>query len=244
MTQGQYIKSRIVYRLFRKRWDLSSLPLTFRWCNTAGSLLLTARNDDPGSLGGVRPGEAGSFCHTLETWWDIVDHDTALETMTELLYRGMRGRLDLKMEELWQERQKNGGGLPSHMDRLAAFWQAHGDKTFLGWDLCRACFVTTWCHVCGYLTLEEMMEICVTAAQMLQEAFSSWDEAMESYLAGLFLWSEPETPEERRSFLLRVYIYRILRWRRGPYRTVPFRASLSKTITDEERAKMHISTGA
>ncbi len=59
----------------------------------------------------------------------------------------------------------------TRFDIMYEAWEKKGDKAVLGWDLCRAAYVTTWCYVCGYLSLGEMLSIGVKAGTKLQQEF-------------------------------------------------------------------------
>lgn len=235
--------------LDRKDWRDSPLPDTLRWFNTAGALLVGANHMDPKYLGGVQPEETARVCQKLEQWWEITDHDSALETMSELLSNGMRASLNRHMElfSIYRQQLISKGAVdqaaikkrPSNNDRLLPRWLEQQEKTFLGWDLCRAICITNWCYACGYLNFSEMMEISVTAGQMLQQEFSDWDEVMASYLTGLFAWMDPSTKEDWCSFKLRRHLYKILRSSKGPFASIPFHTTLSKTLTEAEEAALH-----
>lgn len=100
----------------------------------------------------------------------------------------------------------------------------------------RAVIITSRCHICGYLSFEEMMEISVTAGKMLQNKFSGYDEVMESYMCGHFYRVNPHSYEEKRDYKLRRHIYRTLKGRKGPFASFDSLTSLS----DKEKEKLNI----
>ncbi len=209
-----------------------------------GALLIGANHMDPGFLGGMQPEESQRVRQKLDEWWEIVDHDSALETMRDLLESGMRKKLNRTMElfsvyraqgmekGMFDEKaiKKN----PSNNDKLLPRWKQYGDKTFLGWDLCRAICTSMWCYGCGYLSFEEMMELAIPAGQLLQKEFSSWDDVMESYLTGLFIWMDPKSKGEQRPFKLRCHLYRVLRSAKGPFAAIPFNTPLTMQLSERE----------
>lgn len=244
MTQIEFVINCFHQFWNRLPWRDSCLPNTFRWFNTAGALLIAANQGDPNCLGGIRPGEAKDYRKILEKWWGITDHQTAIETMTDLLDNGMRARFGRTMElfEIYRRQvpiEPTDKRLTNN-DVLYPHWKQRGQNALLGWDLCRAILVTSWCHVCGYISMAEMMRIALRAGNMLQKNFASWDEVMNSYLLGFFYWVDPHTAEEKRRYKLRAYLYKTMRGPRGPFAVVAFKQTLSESFSNEERERLQI----
>lgn len=244
MTSQELISECLKYSFNRSCWRDSLLPDTFKWFNAAGSLLIAANRGDPNCLGGIRPGEAPGYRKTLELWWSIKDHDTALEKMNDLIDSGMREKFECTMLIFKEYRRQvkiiKSSRKKTNSEILNQRYEKYGSDAILGWDLCRAIIITNWCHICGYLSFEEMMEISITAGKMLQNKFSSWDEVMESYMCGYFYWVNPHSYEEKRDYKLRRHIYRTLKGRKGPFASIDFLTSLSSCLSDKEKEKLNI----
>lgn len=241
MSLKSFVCTWVQYSFCRESWAKSQLPLTFRWFNAAGALLIAANQGDPNCLGGIRPGEAQEYRQILSKWWAITDHGTAYITMSHLLQAETRVRFERSMQAYHSHRFE----LPSDKTRtdwaaLQRCWEKYGADAVLAWDLCRAVIVSTWCHICGYLSLEELMQIAIRAGEMLQHRFSGWEETMESYLCGFSYWSNPRTPEEKQEYRLRVHLYHTLQGRTGPFAATPFVVGLSPHLTDAEKSQIDI----
>lgn len=74
----------------------------------------------------------------------------------------------------------------------------------------------------GYYTEEEALDKSLEIAQTLQPLFGSWDELVDSYLAGYEYWSE-ESSEERRA------IYEELKGEEDNPYAVDYTMTLEKT---------------
>lgn len=231
MKLWQYWFMRMYYRVFcGKAWRKSALPPTLRWFNTAGSLLLEANTLDPRFVGGVQPDQQKKIMESLADWWDITDHDSAIKEMTSLIERGMRASFDYKM--------RNGEG----EKKMRQIWEKQGENALLGWDLCRAVYVSSWCFACRYISLEELMELGVAAGKKLQGHFGNWDEVMKSYLTGLWYWMEPDSAGEKRSYQLRVHLWKQLRKPgSGAYGVTAFFTPLTTQLTDAEKAQLGVT---
>lgn len=232
-------------RLDRTHWNRVTLPPTLRWFNTAGALLLTTNLHNPEYVGGISPENKDRCIHGLDEWWDITDHDSAFETMTELLDGDCsKFARTMQLFSIYrQQMEQKGARTPTTKRNKTSFdimyeaWEKQGDKAVLAWDLCRVAYITTWCYVCGYLSLDEMLSIGVKAGTQLQQNFSSWEEVMESYLTGYLHWlrSKDNLPSE---YKLRVKIYKILQCRKGPFDSIDFFTPLSTKLSEEEKANL------
>ena len=246
MTYKDFISACLNYSFNKSCWKDSLLPDTFKWFNAACSILLAANEGDPNCLGGIRPGEAPRYRKTLDEWWDIKDHDTALKRMNDLIDTGMSARFEHTMLIFKEYREKvkivKSTGKKTNSEILQEKYIKYGSDAILGWDLCRAIIITNWCHICGYLSFEEMMNICVTAGKMLQDKFSCWDEVMESYMCGFFYWVNPHSDEEKIKYKLRFHIYKTLKEKKGPFASIDFMTPLSFELSNEEKSKLNVTS--
>ncbi len=231
MKLWQYWFMRMYYGIFGgKTWKSAGLPPTLRWINTAGSLILETNTMDAGCIGGVNEEHQQKVLDSLDGSWDITDHDSAVKEITQLIQQGMRA-------DFARDMARGGGD-----KKLRQLWESQGENALLGWDLCRAAYISSWCFCAHYLSLDEFMELAVTAGEQLQQHFESWDQAMESYLAGLWYWMEPEDAEDRRSYRLRVKLWKKLRRPGcGAYGVTAFFTPLTTQLTDAEKARLGVT---
>lgn len=60
------------------------------------------------------------------------------------------------------------------------------------WDYCRTCQLAGMFYVAGYMERQEMMELSVKAARIMQQNYRSWDELILSYIKGYTRWRKEE----------------------------------------------------
>lgn len=240
------------------------LSPTLQWMNTAGSILLASNKGDFHYLAGCyypgrekEPGGLDSTRRILQSFWSIHDHDTALETMTRLVHSGMRegyGRmmrhLEIQYPNYTEEqlievaRQENPkANEDSFLPKMVMAYRRYGENALLGWDMGRAAYITQRCYMAGYLSMEEMMNLCVQAGQYAQAFFQNWEEMMESYLLGGQYWKDEDANDPDSMTAKRWKIYETL-WRGEkpyetiPYVSVPFDLPLSKKIITDRYGRV------
>ncbi len=197
-------------KALRKSSGVQLGPLDL-WLNAAGGVLSAANGADTQRLMLHLAGNPGTKLRRiavrrmLKNYWEITDHDTAVEEMSELLTMGMRMQFHVMMEIQEQravlgvdsgpDRSQRGGekDLPVPEEsglqaRLLSAWRRQGPNALLGWDLGRLACNAQYCYLAGYLSREELDALGMAAYDIAQENCSGWEELMESYMLGFQFW--------------------------------------------------------
>ena len=74
---------------------------------------------------------------------------------------------------------------------------ASGNATGSAWDYSRAMSNLGFYYIAGYYTIEETLDKSLETAKIIQTKFTSWDDFVESYLAGYASWSGTDASERR-----------------------------------------------
>ncbi len=197
---------------------------TVRWINTTYALLTEANRGDRDLIGGFKKTELNQeqVRTMLSEWWDVTDRATADENLDWLLSEGHRtvfqkdmadleeaGLTDLSSEELRSAAEDAG-----YTDEAAAWlvamvelYRDKGSHAIDAWDYCRALQVLGYYYVAGYYTEEETLDASLEVAKTLQGMYGSWDECMESYLAGYQYWQEDDAQDPDSATAARRKIY-------------------------------------
>ena len=162
-----------------------------------------------------------SIRSTIESWWNVTDHESTLEIVKWLLEEGhhadadealkelrKRGLAGISQEERDDEESKMGDVclIAESMDENG--WCPGGQMpgSVIAWDLVRVVNLGRWAYLCGYLTEDEMWQIMQLAADTALEYFSSWEEYGMSFVMGRGVWhgdpDDSETAYEIVSLLL------------------------------------------
>lgn len=96
------------------------------------------------------------------------------------------GLTDAEMESLIAQSSEVDAYMWPYTKQLSEKW---GDRGILCWDLFRMSNLVQWGYTAGYLTYAESLALLEPPAAILQENFSSWDEAYENYLDGYHWWA-------------------------------------------------------
>ena len=163
-----------------------------------------------------------SIRSTIESWWNVTDHESTLEIVKWLLEEGhhadadealkelrKRGLAGISQEERDDEESKMGDVclIAESMDENG--WCPGGQMpgSVIAWDLVRLVNLGRWAYLCGYLTEDEMWQIIQLAADRALEHFSSWEEYGMSFVMGRGVWhgdpDDSETAYEIVSLLLK-----------------------------------------
>jgi len=91
----------------------------------------------------------------------------------------------LEFEELvaWMQ---GGGGYRAQWKRRGV---DHGEEKF-AWDYCRLITVSGGAALANVITVDRAWELVMTAGEVLEREFDSWQSVGENYLAGRNLWLE------------------------------------------------------
>ena len=149
--------------------------------------------------------------NTLESWWNVTDHDSAFEIAEWLLKEGHHADADNLLQSFDAEELKRflQDGLDNDNEiaesvRLIMQTMIENDycteenlpKTALAWDLVRLVNLGRWAYLCGYISEEEMWQVMRTAADTAYKYFASWTEYGLSFVFGRGVWhGKPEDSE-------------------------------------------------
>lgn len=189
---------------------------TIRWFDATYAILTKTNNCNVNYFGGFAANESNAAIsqQSLESSWGVTDRASADETMEWILTEGHRtdfkdtmktlsdagiqnvaadARKDVVMEnyEVTEEEAQ-------HLADMYNYYEQYGENAIDAWDYCRAISLAGFYYHAGYYTEQEALDKCLEVAQMLQPLYTSWDEAMNSYLLGYEYWAE-ESSDERRA---------------------------------------------
>ena len=149
--------------------------------------------------------------NTLESWWNVVDHDSTFDIAKWLLEEGHHADADHLLQSLAPEGLKRllENGLEDEnetAEEVRLIMQTMLDngyctedelpQTALAWDLVRVVNLARWAYLCGYISEEEMWQVMGTAADIAHEHFASWEEYGLSFVFGRGVWhGEPADSE-------------------------------------------------
>ena len=229
---------------------------TLQWMNTAGSILLATNNGNFRYMAGIfYPGNENridmveSIKSSLWEYWEIQEHESAMDTMTRLVRSGMRKWYDKEMkkletiyhgyseEELIEIAKKENpkADEDSFLPKMIMAYRRYGENALLGWDMGRAAYIIQWCYYVGYVSMEEVLEIGVEAGHQAQKFFQNWEEMMESYVLGCQYWLREDASDPNSMTAKRWKTYEMLwegkkPYKKIPYSTISFDTPLSKEI--------------
>ena len=142
--------------------------------------------------------------------------------------RGTRRQVRIFREALseqWDIHNKKEGLRTVH--ELTTEWAGVLDAHESGWDLCRATQLLGMMYLVGMLTRDELDQEFSRAGRVIQRSFSSWDELVESYLAGFRAWVDRTGRDGSGNEVFRRGIYeRLKRQSFSPY-SIPWDTDLS-----------------
>ncbi len=213
---------------------------TIRWFNASYAILTAVNGWDTSRFGGLPANDQSMELQKqlLEEWWGVTDRASADENLEWILAEGHRADFAENMglladaglgsvpEEERVDFIKENFGMtdeeaPIYVDSFALY-EEKGADALAGWDYCRALSLMGYYYLSGYYTEEEALDKSLEISQTLQPMFQSWDELVDSYLAGYEYWSE-ESSQERRA------IYEELKGQEeNPY-AVDYQTALEKT---------------
>ena len=149
--------------------------------------------------------------NTLESWWNVVDHDSTFDIAKWLLEEGHHADADhllqslapedLKclLEERLEDEDETAETVRLIMQTMLDNGYCTEDnlpQTALAWDLVRVVNLARWAYLCGYISEEEMWQVMGTAAGIAHERFASWEEYGLSFVFGRGVWhGEPADSE-------------------------------------------------
>lgn len=215
--------------------DVETFPDTVLWFNATYAPLTYSNGMDWKLVGGLpRTYYNESLTKALlKQSWDVVDRESAIETIENLKEEGHRkiyreyleeleqlGMLDLDtdvfLDTLVNTEME---GYPYRYVMVYYMYHEGMDEDAMtAWDLCRINQLCGDYYVCGYMTYEEAMDISLENSLILQEKYSSWDELMGSYILGYQFWKSDPCLTDDSPTLERYHYYEVLlEMQDGPY---------------------------
>lgn len=247
-----------IYRSKQRRVEkYNPLSPTLRWMNAAGSILIAANHRTNFHLlagfWGNNESDREGIKKMLWDYWGIQGHKTAIQEMRSLIDTGMRASYRREMVflsykyrdytelQLIEEARKTNPNADedSYLPKMLMAWRRYGENALLGWDMGRCAFVTQSCYLAGYISMQEMLDLCVDAGTKAQSFFQNWEEMMESYLLGGQFWQHEDKNDPKSMTAERWKLYEQL-WQGkkpfqgSPYLAVPFGQPLSKEVITNE----------
>lgn len=189
---------------------------TIRWFNASYAILTKLNNCDVQYFGGMAANEtnAAAAQASLESSWEVTDRASADEMMDWLLSEGhrtdfkntMQTLVDTGIQSVETDARKDfilenyevTDEEAQHYVDMYAYYEQYGENAIDAWDYCRALSLAGFYYHAGYYTEQEALDKSLEIAQILQPLYTSWDEAINSYLLGYEYWSE-ESSDERRT---------------------------------------------
>lgn len=215
--------------------DLDVFPDTVLWFNATYAPLTYSNGMDWRLAGGLTRTYYNENLTKvlLKQSWDVVDRESAIETIEWLKEEGHRKTYREYQEELKQKGMLNLNAdafletlvnteMEGYLYRyviIYSLYQAGMDEdAIIAWDLCRVNELCGDYYVCGYMTYEEAMDISLEISLILQEKYSSWDELMNSYILGYQFWqSDPCATDDSPTVKRYHYYEELLEMQDGPY---------------------------
>lgn len=213
---------------------------TVQWFCSAYAIYTQLNKKDLGMIGGTSPENKEmnerAIKEALKSGWEITDHASAVSVINKVFSEGQRKNYQKLLKEMeeygllsqTEEQVENEAALKgSNVEEYIAVYRAYhdlGETAVDGWDYCRILQVLGDCYQAGYISLEECLDVSLTAAKKLQGTYAGWEDLCKSYLYGYYLWSHDGVDTK-----WRWGIYEELNGMQdGPY-TVPYGTKLKES---------------
>lgn len=215
--------------------DLETFPDTVLWFNATYAPLTYSNGMDWRLAGGLPRTYYNENLSKvlLKQGWDVVDRESAIETIEWLKEEGHRKTYREYQEELKQKGMLNldadvfletlvgiemEGYLYRYVIIYSLYQEGMDEDAITAWDLCRINELCGDYYVCGYMTYEEAMNISLENSLLLQKKYSSWDELINSYMLGYQFWkSDPCLTDDSPTLERYRYYQELLEMQDGPY---------------------------
>lgn len=212
-----------------------ALSDTVLWFNATYAPLTYSNGGNWRLVGGMEPSYYNERLEKvlLERDWDVVDRESAVETIEWLREEGHREtfrnyRQELEEMELLDvdadvfleaiTSTEMEGYLFRYVIVYSLYQSGLDEDAIAAWDLCRINQLCGDFYICGYLTYEEAMDISLENSLVLQKKYDSWDELVNSYMLGYQFWkSDPCTTEDSPTLQRYQYYEMLLEMLDGPY---------------------------
>lgn len=188
---------------------------TIRWFDATYAILTRLNNYNTQYFGGLAANDTNASITqaSLEDSWNVTDRASADETMEWILSVGHRTDFKEAMQNLVDagiqnatadarkdfilEKYEMTEDEAQHYADMYAYYEQYGENAIDAWDYCRALSLAAFYYHAGYYTEQEALDKSLEIAQILQPLYTSWDDAMNSYLLGYEYWSEDSSDERR-----------------------------------------------
>lgn len=129
--------------------------------------------------------------------WSIENREDLISTVVRMTFYGhdasfreMAADVKLRSQAEREAISAASSAWPSYMWKYTEYVdEKWGDRGILCWDLFRMSNLVQWGYNAGYITYAEALALLEPAATLLQQNFSSWEEAYENYLDGYNWWA-------------------------------------------------------
>ena len=203
-----------------------------RWALAAAAILATYNHEpiDTLSSGG---GVLGTR-RLLQNSWDISSHDQLLQTLDWIDQGGHRqlfSALGARTASLSSEELSKVVGHLNPEDANSVmiahrYYPRYASQSISAWDYARYINVCRWGVAAGYISEEEAWPRVMHAAQILQQAFTSWKEFGENYLVGREFWSLHQTKIDGQA--MRAIYLGLLNNPGSPWNRIPWNLSIQQ----------------
>lgn len=125
----------------------------------------------------------------LNEAWNIHNEEELLNQVDLLVEHGHRSEFDAYLEDEIVFKGKPTEEMKNKVLEVQARL-INKETGTLAWDLCRATQLLGWGYRAGYMEYEKAYLLSVALCKIIQENFESWEHMIDSYIMGLFYWSE------------------------------------------------------
>lgn len=143
----------------------------------------------------------------LESWWDVTDKASAVETFQWLMEEGHHSDADEALawclENGFDAETDESDETMENVKYICDYMVVKGyltDEVFVStayaWDLVRATNIARWGYLCGYFSSDEMYELMEIVANTAKENFASWEDYGRSFAFGRGVWHGDENDAE------------------------------------------------
>ena len=167
-----------------------------QWAIAAGGVLAHFTGEQLDRLGSICRSRV--LREQLERSWGIKDRDSLCMTRSWLLGAGHRQMYETARRVRLEDEGRAHAGLDAPEDPLPigiaglddAGVERREPLSLLSWDLSRLICVARWGFVADYITADEAWAWIGQAAHRLQAEYNSWDELIDAFCEGFYIWGE------------------------------------------------------
>lgn len=225
---------------------------TIWWMCSAYAIYTEYNGKEHRYVGGITQADrryyASAVQEALSDGWGITGREDVESTLNFLLAEGghrksYRELVEQMKEDGLMDLSENEAKVQfpqEERERYEAAYTAYqklGEKAIDGWDYSRALQVLGDCYQCGYISLEECLDLSLPVAREYQAAYDNWDEAAMSYLYGYQFWQSGQESYDEYEIEARWNVYEELKdMENGPY-SVPYDTELENTWENADEKK-------